>query len=32
MLKRISFAEETLELTSNYIEKILLNDVKRLKS
>jgi hypothetical protein len=29
-LERISFAEEALELTSNYVEQILLNDVKRL--
>lgn len=29
-LERISFAEEALELTSSYVEQILLNDVKRL--
>jgi hypothetical protein len=29
-LERISFAEEALELTSGYVEKILLNDIKRL--
>ena len=30
-LEKISFAEEAIELTSNNVEKILLNDVKRLE-
>lgn len=31
-LERISFAEEALELTSNHVEQILFNDIKRLDS
>jgi hypothetical protein len=31
-LEKISFAEEALELTSNHVDQILFNDVKRLDS